>query len=254
MQGGDQGQQQAYDRGTTIFSPDGRLYQVEYAQEAVKQGSASLGVRTTDGVVLLVDAEKSSSLLERTSIEKLHKADAHIGIASAGHVADGRSLIDVARQQAQLNRVQYEQPVGVETLAKQIADHVQESTQIAGTRPFGVGLIIGGIENGHPRLYETDPGGTPKEWAALAIGEGRQEIQEFLADQYTDQLTLTEGIELAFRALTSVKDNPPRPEAVGIATVDTDSEQYRELSDDEIREHLERLELPDEESRDETNG
>ncbi len=238
MQGPGQGQQQAYDRGTTIFSPDGRLYQVEYAQEAVKQGSASLGVRTDEGVVLLADAAKPSVLLERASIEKLHKADAGTGIASAGHVADGRRLIDFARQQAQINYLQYEESIGVEILTKRVADEIQEYTQVGGARPFGVALIIGGVENGKPRLFETDPGGTPREWAALAIGENREELQGFLEANYTADLDLDGGIALAYEALATVKDDAPDPAAIGVATIDTESERYRELGVDEIEEHV----------------
>ncbi len=146
MQG--QAQQQAYDRGITIFSPDGRLYQVEYAREAVKRGTASIGVRTTDGVVLAVDKRVPSPLLEDSSVEKIHKADDHIGIASAGHVADARQLIDFARRQTQVNQLRYGEPIGVETLTKEVTDHIQQYTQVGGARPFGVALIVGGIETG----------------------------------------------------------------------------------------------------------
>ncbi|MFB6163947.1 MAG: archaeal proteasome endopeptidase complex subunit alpha, partial [Haloarculaceae archaeon] len=154
-------QQQAYDRGITIFSPDGRLYQVEYAREAVKRGTASVGVRTTDGVVLAADTRVRSPLLERSSVEKLHKIDDHVGIASAGHVADARQLIDFARRDAQVNQLRYGEPIGVESLTKDITDQIQQYTQTGGARPFGVALIVGGIENGEPRLFETDPSGTP---------------------------------------------------------------------------------------------
>ncbi|ELY43919.1 archaeal proteasome endopeptidase complex subunit alpha, partial [Natronorubrum bangense] len=139
MQG--QAQQQAYDRGITIFSPDGRLYQVEYAREAVKRGTASIGVRTADGVVLAVDKRVPSELLEDSSVEKIHKADNHIGIASAGHVADARQLIDFARRQTQVNQLRYGEPIGVETLTKEVTDHIQQYTQVGGARPFGVALI-----------------------------------------------------------------------------------------------------------------
>ena len=135
MQG--QSQQQAYDRGITIFSPDGRLYQVEYAREAVKRGTASIGVRTDGGVVLAVDKRIRSPLMERDSVEKLHKADDHIGIASAGHVADARQLIDMARRQAQVNQLRYGEPVGVETLTKEVTDFIQQYTQVGGATPKG---------------------------------------------------------------------------------------------------------------------
>jgi len=236
MQG--QSQQQAYDRGITIFSPDGRLYQVEYAREAVKRGTASIGVRTEGGVVLAVDKRIRSELMERTSVEKIHKADDHVGIASAGHVADARQLIDFARQQAQVNRLRYGEPIGVETLTKEVTDHIQQYTQVGGARPFGVALIIGGIENGEPRLYETDPSGTPYEWRALAVGADRGELQEYLEDNYNESADLEGGIELALSALASVNDGSLTPEGVGVATIDVESEQFLELSNDETEEYL----------------
>ncbi|WP_137285212.1 archaeal proteasome endopeptidase complex subunit alpha [Halorussus salinisoli] len=243
MQG--QAQQQAYDRGITIFSPDGRLYQVEYAREAVKRGTASIGVRTEGGVVLAVDKRIRSELMERTSVEKIHKADNHIGIASAGHVADARQLIDFARQQAQVNRLRYGEPIGVETLTKEVTDHIQQYTQVGGARPFGVALIIGGIEDGEPRLYETDPSGTPYEWKALAVGADRGELQEYLEDNYSEAMDLDGGIELALRALGSVNDDDLSPEGVGIATIDAESEEFLELSNDETEEYLAELDLLD---------
>ena len=236
MQG--QSQQQAYDRGITIFSPDGRLYQVEYAREAVKRGTASIGVRTEGGVVLAVDKRIRSPLMERDSVEKLHKADDHVGIASAGHVADARQLIDFARRQAQVDQLRYGQPVGVETLTKTVTDHIQQYTQVGGARPFGVALIVGGIEDGEPRLYETDPSGTPYEWQALAVGADRGEIEDYLEANYEAELSLDEGVGLALSALASVNDDQLRPEGTGVATVPVDDEQYRRLTDDEVETHL----------------
>lgn len=236
MQG--QSQQQAYDRGITIFSPDGRLYQVEYAREAVKRGSASIGVRTAEGVVLVVDKRSRSPLMEASSVEKLHKADDHIGIASAGHVADARQLIDFARRQAQVNQLRYGEPVGVETLTKNITDHIQQYTQVGGARPFGVALIVGGIENGEPRLFETDPSGTPYEWQALAVGADRGEIDDHLEEHYDPDATLDEGVAVALEALASVNDGELEPEGVGVATVSVETEAYDQLSDDEIESHL----------------
>ncbi|WP_135824427.1 archaeal proteasome endopeptidase complex subunit alpha [Halorussus ruber] len=236
MQG--QSQQQAYDRGITIFSPDGRLYQVEYAREAVKRGTPCVGVRTSDGVVLTVDKHIRSKLMEKQSIEKLHKADDHIGIASAGHVADARQLIDFARKQAQVNYLRYGEPIGLETLTKEITDHIQQYTQVGGARPFGAALLIGGIANGEPRLYETDPSGTPNEWKALAIGADRGEIQEYLEENYTEDLDLDAGISLSLNALAQAKDDKLEPEGAAIATVDVETEQYKTLDTDEIESYL----------------
>jgi len=251
MQG--QAQQQAYDRGITIFSPDGRLYQVEYAREAVKRGTASIGVRTTAGVVLAVDKRIRSPLMERSSVEKIHKADDHIGIASAGHVADARQLIDFARQMAQINRLRYEEPIGVEALTKSVTDHIQQYTQLGGARPFGVALIVGGIEDGVPRLYETDPSGTPYEWKALAVGADRSDIQEYLEEHYEDDLDLDGGVDLALSALATINDGHLVPENVGVATISVD-DGFAELDDDTVGDHLEALDLlgePDEDADEE---
>ncbi len=250
MQG--QAQQQAYDRGITIFSPDGRLYQVEYAREAVKRGSASIGVRTEGGVVLAVDKHTRSPLMEQTSVEKLHKADDHIGIASAGHVADARQLIDFARRQSQINRLRYGEPIGVETLTKEVTDHIQQYTQVGGARPFGVALIIGGIEKGEPRLYETDPSGTPYEWKALAVGADRGEIQDYLESNYSEEMDLDGGIDLALSALGTVNDDQLSAGGVGLATVDVETEQFRMLDDDEVEGYLDELDLLESEDDDES--
>jgi proteasome alpha subunit len=236
MQG--QAQQQAYDRGITIFSPDGRLYQVEYAREAVKRGTASVGVRTPEGVVLAADKRSRSPLMEPESVEKIHKADDHAGIASAGHVADARQLIDFARRQAQVNRLRYGEPVGVETLTKNITDHIQQYTQVGGARPFGVALLVGGVEGGEPRLYETDPSGTPYEWKAVSIGADRGDIQEHLEENYEADLSLEEGVGLALRAIASANDDTIEAGGVDVATIHADSEAFVELDNDEIADYV----------------
>ncbi len=236
MQG--QAQQQAYDRGITIFSPDGRLYQVEYAREAVKRGTASIGIRTADGVVLAADKRSHSRLMEPSSVEKIHKADEHVGIASAGHVADARQLIDFARRRSQVNRLRYEEPIGIETLTKDVTDHIQQYTQVGGARPFGVALLVGGIEEGEPRLFETDPSGTPYEWKAVSIGSDRADIRDYLEENYREDMDLDAGVGLALGALGSVNEDGLTPEGLGVATVDVESEQFKELSEDEIEGYL----------------
>ncbi|WP_435129162.1 archaeal proteasome endopeptidase complex subunit alpha [Halobaculum sp. D14] len=238
MRGNDQ---QAYDRGTSLFSPDGRIYQVEYAREAVSRGAPSLGIRTADGVVLAAQAQASSSLMESESIEKLHKLDDHVGTASAGHVADARQLIDFARRMAQGNRLRYREPVGVETLTKYVTDHIQENTQMGGTRPYGAALLIGGIENGEPRLFGADPSGTPHEWKATAIGGSRQDIQDFLEEHWADDLALDDGVDLALRALLQADDELTAAD-LSVATI-TEDGGYTTLTADELAERVE--DLPD---------
>jgi proteasome alpha subunit len=239
--------QQAYDRGITIFSPDGRLYQVEYAREAVERGTAVVGVRTPQGVVLAADKLLRSPLIEPDSVEKLHAVDDHVGVASAGHAADARRLVDLARRTAQGNRLRYDEPIGVETLTKDLSDHVQEFTQTGGARPFGVALLVAGIEDGEPRLFEMDPSGTPSEWQATAIGGDGDEIRAFLADEYRTDLDLEGGVDLALRALAEPKTEGFSPDGVGVATVDVETESFRTLDVDETRERLVALDLLDDE-------
>jgi proteasome alpha subunit len=235
-------QQQAYDRGITIFSPDGRLYQVEYAREAVSRGSANVGVRTADGVVLGAIRQARSPLIERESIEKIHTVDDHVGVASAGHVADARKLVDFARQQAQIEHLRYDQPIGVETLTKAITDNVQQYTQTGGARPFGVALLVGGIEDGEPRLFETDPSGTPYEWQATAIGGKSDDIRSYLEAEYTTGMDLEGGIALALSALATAEDDLDAT-GVELATADVETEAFRSLPTAEIATRLDEADL-----------
>jgi proteasome alpha subunit len=185
--------------------------------------------------------------MEPTSVEKIHKADDHVGIASAGHVADARQLIDFARRQAQINHLRYGEPIGIETLTKEITDHIQQYTQVGGARPFGVALLIAGVESGTPRLYETDPSGTPYEWKAVSIGANRGDLQEYLEEQYTDDLSLDQGVELALKAIASTNDDELAPEGVDVAKVPAEDATFVQLSNDHIETHLTELDLlPDE--------
>ncbi|MFB6252689.1 MAG: archaeal proteasome endopeptidase complex subunit alpha [Halobellus sp.] len=227
--------QQAYDRGTSLFSPDGRIYQVEYAREAVNRGAPSLGVRTNDGVVLAAQRRTSSPLMEGDSIEKLHKLDDYLGAASAGHVADARRLIDGARTAAQRNRLRYGEPLGVETLTKDLSDEIQETTQVGGTRPFGAALLVAGMDgadaDAEPRLFQTDPSGAPQEWRAVAIGSGRDDIQEFLEDNWTEELSVDDGVSIAIRGLLETEPELDA-ESVSVATITT--EGYAVVSETDI--------------------
>lgn len=225
-----QDDRQAYDRGTSLFSPDGRLYQVEYAREAVKRGGASVGVRAVDGVVLAAERRIRSSLLEPRSIEKLHKIDDHNGVASAGHVADARQLVEEARQTAQVEQLRYEEPITPEQLTVEVSEHIQEYTQAGHTRPFGAALLVGGYVNGKPQLFETDPSGTPYEWQATAIGGSSDEMETTLEAEYDPEMGIDAAYSLAVSVLTDEED--PDPENVAVAIIDEDG--YRTLEQDEI--------------------
>lgn len=242
------GQQQAYDRGITIFSPDGRLYQVEYAREAVARGAPSVGVTTEDSVVFAIDTGGASPLIEPSSIEKLHKVDDHIGIASAGHVADGRYLIDFARRHAQVERLRYDEPIGVETVTKTVTDHVQQFTQLGGARPFGAALLLGGIDRDGPRLFEVDPGGAPREWAATAIGRGHEDIVSFLETEYATSPSHDDGVQLALRGLGTVIEGDVDPDRVRVAWVRDPERTYQVVPTGTVAERLAEVGLRDREN------
>jgi proteasome alpha subunit len=240
-----QGDQRAYDRGTSIFSPDGRLYQVEYAREAVERGSVSVGVRTAEGVVLAARRRVRSPLMDPESVEKLHQLDGHLGVASAGNAADARQLVEFARQTAQRERLTYDEPMGVEPLTKEVADRVQEYTQSGGARPFGTALLVGGVTDGTPALYETDPSGTPSAWEAAAVGQRSGDIRQFLEAEYEASADLDAGVDLALDALAAPDDRSFAPADVAVATVTAEA-GYSQLPTDERRSALDALGLLDE--------
>ena len=232
MQGNDQ---QAYDRGITIFSPDGRLYQVEYAREAVKRGTPSVGVRTADGVVLAAVTPQRSPLLETESIEKLHKIDDHLAIASAGHAADARQLVDFARRVAQGERLRYGESADTENLTKTITDEIQEYTQTGGARPFGAALLVAGVDEEGPRLMETDPSGTPYEWQAAVVGGNDETIRGYFEDAYEPEMSIDAGIDLALEGLAEGLDGIEAQE-VDLLTITEDGQN--ELDTEAIADRL----------------
>ena len=148
-----------YDHGVSTFSPDGRLYQVEYARESVKRGTTTVGLVYKDGVVLIVDKRVQSKLVITDSIEKMYQIDNHVGITTSGLVADARQLVDRARVQCQINRMTYGDNIPVSTLVKKMCDYKQSFTQYGGARPFGTALLIAGFDDEGAHLFETDPSG-----------------------------------------------------------------------------------------------
>ncbi|WNY24646.1 archaeal proteasome endopeptidase complex subunit alpha [Methanolapillus millepedarum] len=225
---------QMYDRASTVFSPDGRLYQVEYAREAVKRGTTAVGLKVKTGVVLLVDKRVSSRLIEAASIEKIFQVDDHIGAATSGLVADARALIDRARVEAQINRVSYDEPIGVEVISKKICDHKQTFTQYGGTRPYGTSLLIAGVEDNKPRLFETDPSGALLEYKATAIGAGRVPVIEMFEAQYDENMDLNDAIFLGIEALYKAADGKFDPMTLEVGLIAVPFEKFRKLTADEV--------------------
>jgi len=221
-----------YDRAITIFSPDGRLFQVEYAFEAVKKGWTTLGIKGKDGVVLAVEKRQVSPLME--GMEKIKKIDEHVGLAFAGLSSDARILIDQARLYAQIHRLVYGEPIPIELLAKRICDIKQAYTQHGGVRPFGVSFLIAGVDATAQHLIGTDPGGTYVNYKAHAIGSGGPSALEVLEKNYKDDLSLDEAIALALMAMDKAIDGGVTVERVEIAYVDMKEKMFKKLSTEEL--------------------
>lgn len=232
-----------YDRAITVFSPDGRLYQVEYAREAVKRGTTAVGVKCTDGVVLIVDKRVSTSLLEQSSIEKIFKIDDHIAVASSGLVGDARALVDRARVESQINRVTYNESVDVETLSKKICDHMQTLTQYGGARPYGTALLIAGISDGVPRLFETDPSGTLLEYKASAIGTGRPAVMKVFEEDYREDMKVADAIPMGLKALHAATEGKFDVNNVEIGVVAIEGADFRRMSREEVKEYVDKFDF-----------
>lgn len=191
--------QMGYDRATVVFSPEGRIYQVEYALQAVKLGKTTVGVVFKDGVVLAAYSPASNlQLLSKST--KVAKIDKHLGSAACGFTGDARILIDFLRVQAQINKLTYGEPIDVFVLAKKLADRMQLLTQFAGARPYGAAILLGGVNN-EPILYVIRPSGDLDRWKAKAIGRGERESQHYLEKNYRDKIGEEEAKKLAIAAI-----------------------------------------------------
>ncbi len=223
-----------YDRAITVFSPDGKLFQVQYAQEAVKRGYTALGAKTDSGVVLAAERRTTSELVEDGSVEKIFKIDRHIGAAASGLIADARVLIDQARVEAQVNRMRYDEAVSVESLAKTIGDNKQMYTQHGGVRPFGTRFLIGGVGERGPHLFETDPSGVVAAYKAHAIGGGAEEATEVLENNYDEDMDLDELVKLLLQALGRVIEGDLGPGRVEMAKADAEDKEFVKMDEEEI--------------------
>lgn len=226
-------QQQGYDRAITVFSPDGRLYQVEYAIETVKRGTIAVGVKCKEGIVIAVE-EKPRKLQISETAQKIFQIDDHVGVAAAGYIPDARSQVDNARFFSQSNKMIYDEPVEVETIAKHLADQCQQFTQYAGVRPFGVALILGGVVNKVPQMYLTDPSGTYIAYDAIAIGAGSEEVTDFLEKTYKNDLSLDDASALATAGIYLSSEDKEGADHIKMAHIKTETGLYEILSKDQI--------------------
>jgi len=225
----------AYDKAATMFSPDGRLYQVEYASKIVEQGSTGVGIIFNEGVVLVADKNVQSKLVIPESIEKIFKIDQNIAVVSAGLVGDARRLVGIARKQAQDNKMVYSENIQIEVMAKEIAETKQAFTQYGGLRPFGVAFIIGGVDEKGAKIFQTEPSGALAEYKAVAIGRNREKAMEVLEKDFKEGLSLTEALTSAYKA---IEKSLPEKEKISLGRLEfalIDKSGFRRLTDKELK-------------------
>lgn len=227
-----------YDRAITMFSPDGRLLQVEYAKKTVKQGSTAIGVVCSDGVLLVTDKRILDKLVVPDSVEKIFQIDEHIGATASGILSDARVLIERAQVTAQQHKITYDTPIDVLSIVKDICNLKQICTQSGGLRPFGVSILVAGIDRSGAQLFETDPTGIFFQYRATVIGEGETEIEEILHKQYSEKMTIDEALKLCLRALTKVLDQNFSIDRVDAAVIANDKQQFQKVSRDKLDKFL----------------
>ncbi len=226
-----------YDMTPTMYSPDGRIYQVEYAIETVKRGTLAIGVRTNHGVVMAVE-EKPRALQSGNLTQKIFQVDTHIGVAAAGYIPDARVQVDNARFFSQGNRMAYDEPVEVETVAKHLADQCHQFTQYSGVRPYGVALIIAGVDQKGESIYVTDPSGTYVPYAAVAIGAGSDEVSDFLEKSYSKDMSMEDAAALAIASINLKAESKDGIKHIKMARITSEKRSLEKISDEDLAKYL----------------
>ena len=223
-----------YDMTPTMYSPDGRIYQVEYAIETVKRGTLAIGVVCKDGVIMAVE-EKPRTLQSTDVTQKIFQVDYHIGVAAAGYIPDARVQVDSARFFSQGNRMTYDESVEVATVAKHLADQSHQFTQYSGVRPNGVALIIAGIDQKGKSIYVTDPSGTYVQYAAIAIGAGSDDVNAFLEKHYNADMSLQDAAALAIAAINLKAEQKEGVNHIKMAKITTESKTFEKVSESDLQ-------------------
>mmetsp|Transcript_5623 Transcript_5623/g.8368 ORF Transcript_5623/g.8368 Transcript_5623/m.8368 type:complete len:244 (-) Transcript_5623:23-754(-) len=236
-----------YDRGVNTFSPEGRLFQVEYAIEAIKLGSTAIGITTQEGVVLAVERRLSSPLMEPSSIEKIFEVDSHIGCAMSGILADARTLVDHARAEAQNHSFTFGEKIKTQSVSQGVCDLALNFGEGDGSskkpmaRPYGVALLIAGVDSTGPALFTTDPSGSLFKFKAAAIGSAAEGATNMLQEDWNPNLGLDEGIKMAVKILKQVMEEGITNSNVEVAVVPSDSKKFRSLSPEELQNFLNQI-------------
>jgi proteasome alpha subunit len=221
-----------YDRTIAVFSPDGRLFQVEYAKEAVKRGTTALGIIFKDGVIFAT-IKPSTPLMVSSSSEKIFQIDDHIGAVASGLLADARILVNLARVRAQVHRLTYDELMDVWSLARVVGDRMQLSTLYAGLRPFGVTFLIGGVDKTGPHLIESDPSGMLYEWKAYAIGRGAALANKILKQKWKPNMNEKDAVTLAVDIINKTEKERKKGN-ITIVIIGKDK-KFKKLSEEQIK-------------------
>ena len=227
-----------YDRAITMFSPDGRLLQVEYAKKTVRLGNTAIGIACKDGVLLVTDKRIVDSLVVSSAIEKIFSVDDHIIATAAGILSDARVLVERAQGRAQENQITFDSPIDTLTVVKDICSLKQLCTQSGGLRPFGVSLLVAGVDEDGIKLFLTDPTGLYYQYKAAVIGEGEADIQEILAKEYKDSITVKDALSLAANAIKKFLGESFKDERIDAAYIDATTRTMKKFSQSDIKNAL----------------
>ena len=223
-----------YDMTPTMYSPDGRIYQVEYAIETVKRGTLAIGICSNEGVIIAVE-EKPRTLQTANITQKIFQVDHHIGIAAAGYIPDARVQVDGARFFSQGTKMTYDESVEVATVAKHLADQAHQFTQYGGVRPNGVSMIIAGVDQKGQSIYVTDPSGTYIQFAAIAIGAGADEVNEFFEKYYNADMSLEEASSLAVAAINLKSEEKDAVKHIKMAKITKETKLFEKVSESDLK-------------------
>ena len=232
-----QHQAMGYDRVATMFSPDGHLLQVEYAEKTVRLGSSSIGIVCKDGVTIIADKRIRDKLIAKESAHKIYEIDSHIIGSSAGIVSDARILIDQAQVMAQQNRVTYGTSIEPVSIIRMIADKKQMFTQYGGARPFGASFMIAGVNKGKAHLYTSDITGNYSAYNANAIGENDEKIKEILRAEYKDSMDIEEGIKFGLNIFKKILDKNFDLNRFEVCYVKIEEEKLKRMQGDELKKY-----------------
>ena len=232
-----QHQAMGYDRAATMFSPDGHLLQVEYAEKTVRLGSSSIGLVCKDGVVIVADKRVRDNLLSLESTHKIFEIDYHIMATSAGMLADARVLIDQAQILAQQNRVTYGSSIEPISVIRMIADRKQAFTQYGGARPYGISLMLAGINKDKSYLYTSDVTGNFYAYKANSIGENDEKIKEMLRRDYKDGMSIDDGIKFCIKIFKQVLGKNFDVERFEIGYINLSDEKLKRIYGDDLKKY-----------------